>query len=181
MTAIFTDAETANVATPAVLPLIFLDVDGVLNSHDINTYGYNTIHRDKVERLNRIVKATGAEVVISSAWRYMILGGSLRVDGFRYLLMTHGLASFVKVIGHTKSDEEIVERGDQIADYLLTHGKRQYVVLDDGSEIPQDAARSMTQSLYDRHGDRWLLIDGARGLTDADVTDAIAILRTELA
>lgn len=162
-------------------PFLFIDIDGVLNSHDINTYGYNTIHRDKIERLNQIVKATDAEVVISSAWRYMMLAKrpAMTIDGFRYMMMTHGLASFVKVVGHTKSDEEIPERGDQIADYLLTHGMRPYVVLDDGSEVPQETTRSMTQSLYDRHGDRWLVIDGAVGLTDANVAEAIAILRTE--
>jgi hypothetical protein len=80
--------EVEIVLSRELTPLLFLDVDGVLNSHDANEYHFNTIHRDKIERLNRIVKATGAEIVISSAWRYMILGGSMTIDGFRYLLQT---------------------------------------------------------------------------------------------
>jgi len=160
----------------ALVPLVFLDIDGVLNTHDANAYRINSIHQDKVARLNEIVKATGAEVVISSAWRYMILGGAMTVDGFRYMLTTHGLASFVKIVGHTKSDEEIPERGDQITDYLYTFGWRPYIVLDDGSETPQDAHRSMSESLAQVHGERWILINGEIGLTDDDVGLAVSQL-----
>ena len=158
-------------------PLLFLDIDGVLNDHVPVTDYICGIDRDKIRRLNEIVKATGAEVVISSAWRYMILDGAMTVDGFRYMLTTHGLASFVKVVGHTKSDEQIPERGDQIADYLQTFGSRRYVVLDDGSDTSADGARSMSQSLTCRHSVRWLKVDGSVGLTDSDVISAVAILQ----
>lgn len=161
-------------------PLIFLDCDGVLNTHDSNRDGICGIHRDKIERLNRIVELSGAEVVISSAWRYMILGGAMSVDGFRYMLVTHGLRSFVKVVGHTKSDEEIPERGDQITAYLAEHGPTSYVILDDGSELPTEGcARTMTESLRVVHGERWIVVDPETGLTDAHVAEALRILGCE--
>jgi len=160
-------------------PLVFLDIDGVLNSHDINAHGYNTIHRDKVARLNQLVGLTEASIVISSAWRYMILGGAMTVDGFRYMLMTYGLASGTKVVGCTVSDEEIPERGDQITAFLSTAEWPPYVVLDDGSETPQGKAQTMTQSLRARHGERWVLIDGRLGLTDDDVALAVHVLRSQ--
>lgn len=160
-------------------PLLFLDIDGVLNTHDANQYSICGIHTDKVARLNRIVEMTGAHVVISSAWRYMILGHSMTVDGFRYMLVTHGLASHVRIVGHTRSDEEIRERGDQIAAYLTEHDSPAYIVLDDGSETPQGPARTMTQSLGDLHGEKWILIDGAVGLTDADAALAVHVLRAQ--
>ena len=74
------------------MKIIFLDVDGVLNG-----YGYGTklawdfaiftksdkikdfvrkvfdpcgVHRLKVKRLSKIIKATGAKVVMSSTWRF---------------------------------------------------------------------------------------------------------------
>ncbi len=161
-------------------PLLFLDIDGVLNSHDANEYRINSIHRDKIARLNQIVQATGAEIVISSAWRYMILGAAMTLDGFRYMLVTHGLAPFVKIIGHTKSDEQIPERGDQITDYLTTFGWRPYAVLDDGSEDSRPEVRSMSESLRHRHGARWVNIDGAIGLADTDVVITVATLTRPL-
>jgi hypothetical protein len=74
------------------MKIIFLDIDGVLNGYSQwNTLGWNIvcklnndklrkwyrnitdpcgIHKSKVKRLAKIVKATGADVVISSSWRF---------------------------------------------------------------------------------------------------------------
>lgn len=39
------------------MKLVFLDIDGVLNNHDFEPERMSaTIHRDKVERLNRILR-----------------------------------------------------------------------------------------------------------------------------
>ena len=59
--------------------IVFLDFDGVLNSHayfnartekfeDVGEAG--ELDPTAVERLNRIIDATGALVVVSSSWRY---------------------------------------------------------------------------------------------------------------
>lgn len=158
------------------MKLLFLDIDGVLNSHDANADHICGIHADKITRLNRLVELTGAEVVISSAWRYMILNGAMSVSGFRHMLMTHGLASFVKIVGCTVSDEEIAERGDQIAAFLDTAEWPPYIVLDDGSELPQTKTATMSESLSGRHGEHWVKIDGRVGLTDEDVVTATRLL-----
>lgn len=47
--------------------VIFLDVDGVLNS---NHSTEPTIAEDMVKRLAHIVEKTGASIVLSSSWRY---------------------------------------------------------------------------------------------------------------
>lgn len=49
------------------MKVIFLDMDGVLN----NAYHLNNryIEKDKFEQLQRIVKETGAKVVLSTSWR----------------------------------------------------------------------------------------------------------------
>jgi hypothetical protein len=88
----------------------------------------------------------------------------------------------VKIAGHTKSDEEIPERGDQIADFLVRAGSPPYVVIDDGSEEPPVAGAlcTMTASLVGRHAARWVKVDGAVGLTDADVERAAAVLKRSL-
>ncbi len=66
------------------MKVIFLDIDGVLNTHESATtlretfvergdsiVGFNKFDKRCVERLNRITDATGAKIVISSSWRHM--------------------------------------------------------------------------------------------------------------
>lgn len=156
------------------MKLIFLDIDGVLNSHqDVSEYGINTINRTKVAFLNQIIRETGddTQIVLSTAWRYMIHGGAMTLSGFRYMLQTYGLATSVALHGYTVSDEEIAERGDQIMAYLakLPESPEAWIVLDDASE-------TIAPSLYDRCGDHWLAIDGNLGLTDDDVAEAVEAL-----
>ncbi len=160
------------------MKLIFLDIDGVLNSHKaLAANGINTINRDLMDRFNRIVAETGAHVVISSAWRYMVHRGAMTLDGFRYMLMTHGLSSDAVIHGCTCSDEAIHERGQQITFYLNLYARPQYVVLDDGGDEPQrNGARTLTQSLLHDHADAWVKTDGATGLDDACVQYAVALL-----
>lgn len=163
-------------------PLLFLDCDGVLNTHDPHENGYCGLHVDKVLRLNRIVELTGAEVVLSSAWRYMVLGKDITLKGFTYLLLTYGLAQWVRIVGHTASDEEIPERGEQIAHYLRAAGNPRYVILDDGGQTPpiKGAKVTMTQSLACQHGARWVQIDGRVGLTEEDAQRAIKLLQRDV-
>lgn len=54
--------------------IIFLDIDGVLNSVDYfervkDCKGYTEINPEKVKLLKEIVDRTGAEIVLSSTWR----------------------------------------------------------------------------------------------------------------
>ena len=84
----------ASVLTDLACPLIFLDVDGVLNSHDFNHAAKsNTLHRDKVDRLNRVIASTGARLVLSSAWRYHYYRGEMNIAGLDWLLRSHGVAA----------------------------------------------------------------------------------------
>lgn len=54
--------------------IIFLDIDGVLNSMDYfeqtkDCKGYTEINHEKVKLLKEIVDRTGAQIVLSSTWR----------------------------------------------------------------------------------------------------------------
>lgn len=163
------------------IPIIFLDIDGVLNGHDRHANGYCGIHPDKVERLNRIVRETGAKIVISSAWRYMVRKGAMTLDGFRYLLLIHGLDGSAELLPPTMLDEKVPGRGEQINHWLIQWARREprvnYVVIDDGSDERQfGGSQTLSESLATHHLDRWVKTDSAVGLTDADVDRAIAIL-----
>lgn len=54
--------------------VIFLDIDGVLNSQEFfqnrqPTQGLNEIDEEKVKLLQQIVQATNAKIVLTSTWR----------------------------------------------------------------------------------------------------------------
>jgi hypothetical protein len=155
--------------------LIFLDIDGTLNTHNwMEWSGSNDIDRECVLRLNRVLESTGAGIVVSSAWRYMVAGGAMTCEGFHYMLRTHGLTRRSRIVGITGPDDDLTdpdERGRQVADWLATRRETglvpadvRYVVLDDGDF-------GIT-----KHGHPFVHVDGRRGLTDADADRAVAIL-----
>ena len=145
--------------------LIFLDVDGVLNGHEQHPNGYCGIKTECVYQLNRIIAETGAVLVISSAWRYM-LRTAMSVDGFCYMLMTYGLIRDAHIEGVTPWDEDIEGRGRQIRAWMNEYGDgRRYVVLD-------DMDLGITE---ERHP--FIQTDGLVGLTEKDADAAIAILK----
>lgn len=54
--------------------IIFLDIDGVLNSADYfdqtnHCKGYSEINPEQVKLLKEIIDRTGAEIILSSTWR----------------------------------------------------------------------------------------------------------------
>lgn len=88
------------------MKVIFLDIDGVLNHHEFNQESQScTINAECITQLNRILKETSAKIVLSSAWRYVVTGHAMTLEGFRYMLQTHGLRHGAEIIGHTITDE----------------------------------------------------------------------------
>lgn len=127
--------------------LIFLDIDGVLNTHDYldDRVMCGTFHHDKVDLLNKVLLETDAKVVLSSAWRYLVHRGDMALSGIDWLLRSHGIYK-ERLIGITRKDKMIQdysdvkntwpitnERGQQIADWLKENPQYngRYVVVDD--------------------------------------------------
>jgi hypothetical protein len=94
--------------------LIFLDIDGVLNAHHYMREAQScNICRPCVVQFNRVIKATGAKVVLSSAWRYMVHGKTMSLKGFGYMLRTHGAIGLTTLlVGLTEPDEACPACGD---------------------------------------------------------------------
>lgn len=113
--------------------VLFLDMDGVLNGHEWDFTGAScSLARGCVREFNRIVDFAKPRIVLSSAWRYLILEGAMTVSGFHAMLRTHGVSHLANFVGHTVADEVIPSRGSQISQWLSENGNPQpYVVLDD--------------------------------------------------
>jgi HAD domain in Swiss Army Knife RNA repair proteins len=148
------------------MKLIFLDIDGVLNGHERYPNGYCGTKWECVQRLNWVLFQTGAKLVISSAWRYLVLSEYMNLKGFENLLLTHGVDSLGRVLDVLDADASDKDRGQLILQWLdQWNWKGAYVVLDDMNNLGIAEA-----------GHPHVLVDGALGLTDEDAHRAVAIL-----
>jgi len=154
--------------------IVFLDFDGVLNSH--RYFASRGLEKDVTEeaealdpkavaRLNRLIEVTGASVVISSSWRH---GRSL--DRLAYMLALRGFIGPVidKTVDWSEPDEGKLiytaqERGDEIRIWLDAHPEvTTFVALDDDSDMTAvrdfHVKTSLDEGLLDEHVDRAISI-----------------------
>ena len=150
------------------MKIVFLDFDGVLvNGPSFGSDGGEDAAADPrcVHALNHIIEATGAAIVVTSAWRIDAGPGEMRqtLDGWgvrgRYLGCTPDQCG----PGHWGS------RGSEIQGWLDEHrtlGVDAFVILDDIDDL-DGLADKLVQTQFDA------------GLTMADASRAIAILLEE--
>lgn len=163
--------------------IIFLDIDGVLNTERHHKYCYENglDNSDEygyvfdpvaVKNLERIVNETGADIVISSSWKYSGLSTLLDMWSDRALP-----GRVIDTTPDTESDEFLLHadlenfeflgcRGYEIKEWLLAHGKTvsQYAILDDEQEMLPDQQSHFVQT------------NPTVGITEEDAEKAIAIL-----
>lgn len=135
--------------------LIFLDIDGVVNTLIIgdkpfDNSGYGHINRDgfyydlcgtedgrvsnkqAVLWLNKLCKDSGAKIVISSTWRFCE-----RIFTTEQCLRNTGLLPEIEIIGKTPRIPHGC-RGDEIAEYIrinYPNGVDAFVILDDDADM----------------------------------------------
>lgn len=118
------------------MKVIFLDIDGVLNCEGSRSRcaGYRGIDDKKAESLAKIVRATGAEIVLVSTWKEEWR----KTDKAHQGMMANYLDKKLKKQGLTVLDktpayieDEILSRGEGILYYLHRHEVKNYVILDD--------------------------------------------------
>ena len=168
--------------------VIFLDIDGVLNTE--RHYEYcckNRITSDErfgypfdpevIGNLKKIIDETGAEIVISSSWKFW--GLSTMIDLWK------GRNLPGKVIGITPqamSDEMLMNadltememlplKGSEIKGWLSEHRRSvaQYAILDDVNDMRPEQQSHFVQ------------INPVVGITEQDAEEVIAILNKPIA
>ena len=126
--------------------VVFLDVDGVLNSHrpeiltkEKSPLGFIGVQQDYIDLLNQLLDKTGAYVVLTSDWKDCFEEDNCNPetadeDG-KYLVQRLG-ESGITIVERTndksKGDDWRSGRGNGIRRYLEGHSEvTNYVILDD--------------------------------------------------
>lgn len=158
------------------MKILFLDIDGVLNGHEWDDEAKScSIRRECVKHLNRVLNEANCSLVLSSAWRYMIHCGAMTLDGFWYMLRTHGLTNRGRgnpFVGLTCKDEHVDPRGQQIHKWIGDARKGGKVI--DSWAVVDDDPMQMELAVRER----WRLVrtDCATGLIETDADRLIEIL-----
>lgn len=153
--------------------LIFLDVDGVLNTNPLGKPGRNTFEMGLVDRLVKLVLSTGAHVVWSTAWRHRPYS-KLRLMG---TLVEAGLHRSC-IVGQTPSID-FRYRAEEICKWFDERpncSPKSWVALDDMDLVTGWQFRSAAKRL--RHNFVWM--DPKFGITEEKATRARAILERDL-
>ena len=148
--------------------IIFLDIDGVLNVYCESRDKYGcTFHTHFEDNLHDLIEATGAEIVISSTWRY----SGLKV--MQNMWRDRGLAG--NVIDITPIIHDGI-RGDEIDYWLRENQVDNYVIIDDDDDmLPEQMEHFVKTSENHDHIDK---VDFGYGLTKECTLKAISILNT---
>ena len=135
--------------------MIFLDIDGVLAP--IRRWDrYGDLDPACIRVLNDIVARVGADVVVSSTWRY-----GKTVAELQAMLEAQGFAG--RVVDVTPTGPPGSGRGDEIAAWLAEHEVTGFVIIDDHGDVGE----------FRTH---LVLTQPAHGLTPADAPQVIATL-----
>lgn len=162
--------------------VLFLDIDGVLNGHEWDDEAKScNIRRECVKHLNRVVKETGCRIVLSSAWRYIVLGGDMTWKGFGYMLRTHGLLAECGardlIVGHTRADDLLCDPADLKADERAVQIREWLKWRNEFTPVVESfAAVDDDDQGFAAHGIPAVITDGKVGLTAADADRLIELL-----
>ena len=175
------------------MKVLFLDIDGVLNSENwfgyrlyciknnmfnevinfVNTnderikYKLSMIDDRAIANLNRIIEETGCKVVLSSSWRSCVEAENTLTE---YLLKLKGFKyEFYDVTPRLWFSDFSTTRGEEIKFWLDKESEKNeiesFVILDD------DYSDMLPEQM-----NNFIHVDGQVGLTDKDVFTAIEIL-----
>lgn len=162
--------------------IIFLDVDGVLNSlRTTRTFGNWTFVDDYlIERLKRIVDEAEALVVLTSTWNEGYWHDSYREEFLALVdeLLNHG----IEVYGCTRylHDRRIANRALDICEWINLNFDiiKNFVIIDDQRMWYENNGPLESKVLYGNFYENLVKTDPRIGLQEEDVLLAISILNS---
>lgn len=143
------------------MKVIFLDIDGVLNSEDLarrriehfhewndrtNEKFYDFIDENAVKLISDLCEQYDIKLVISSSWRSWTLEKTIADFSSDYMLLLHPLIPFI--IGVTPRTESRI-RGEEIAIYLQNNSDiTDYCIIDDDDDMLQEQTLNFVQTSF---------------------------------
>lgn len=167
---------------------LFLDIDGVLNHDEWFVSEHYRKHQENwkksmfdpecVARVNKILEATGARLVVSSSWRSM--------SDLKEIFEGVGLPTDFDITPHADAiysreeyayDSPVFWRGSEIKYFLERHPADNYVILDDDSDMLPHQIKHFIRTCGDKIHTAHLYINNeGSGLTEKVMNKAIDIL-----
>lgn len=134
--------------------ICFTDIDGVVSV----PRSHWDLDAELMGRLNRILEATDARIVISSSWRNLFT-----IEQLRRMFSQHGITR--RIIARTG---DLNHRGNEIQEWLTENESlvRRFIVIDDDIWQLEE---------FEANG-RMIHTNTALGLTEQEVTRAIQLL-----
>jgi hypothetical protein len=154
------------------MKVVFLDIDGVINSMDF-LHAWHGLQKARGEELRRfdrfgdqfdprcimnlenILRRTNSKIVISSVWRFSGLEEMQQMWWERKI--------FGEIIGVTRRDKDGF-RGNEVKDWLDNNPVENYVILDDDTDF------------LDEQKSHFIKVDSIFGLNWGDAEKAVNIL-----
>lgn len=158
------------------MKVIFLDVDGVLNSGET----LDLFDEFRVEFLKRIVDATGAKIVLSSSWKSGFIkdeNGVSPCNGYSFLLFNLLMKYGLSLYDVTPNDKNRI-RQNEIKQWLSEHEDvENFVIFDDETTILVDfwETNLIKTSILD-YGVMVTCQDECTGICEEHIEPAINIL-----
>jgi len=166
-------------------PVLFLDVDGVLNTSQMP--GRHALHPKLLKRLAAVVHATGCEIVLSTTWRLeranaevllsalemvgvarSVVVGATPVVGVRELSWCGG-----RNLGESRRAAEIARYLDRVERGRRAEARGRFAVVDDVDVLATDDAATRA-----RLASRFVRTDVESGLTEACCERLVALLES---
>lgn len=145
------------------MKIIFLDVDGVLNS-SLDGYSIRLKTDYHLELVKNIIEATEAKLVLSSSWR---IGPTKARNNLLKRLEEYGL----QIMDSTPVLSGASSRGDEIRQWLneSKYEIESFVIIDDEDDMEEFIAKNMVQT------------NTAVGLQEKDASKCISMLNNSIA
>ena len=114
--------------------VIFLDVDGVLNSYPYmeNTKGLDYINKDNLKILKKIYNLSNFKIVLSSTWRILDINRDMERDMYNHLL-ENLKSQNIEIID--KTPVLGFNRPLEIRTWLDNNDVQQFLILDDDFDV----------------------------------------------
>ena len=173
------------------MKVIFLDIDGVLNTSETfieqsknykqkGTYNVE-IDEFRVEYLKQIIEKTDAKIVLSSSWRYFFIKeNDIVLPKTQKGLDLYKLLKKYNIEIYDITTKQHMKREEQINLWLRNHDVESFVVIDDCSyDLQSFIGKELIKTSFTKDAEMLIDMDDCIGLCEEHVSQAINILNAK--